>query len=169
MTTTTPEVEHADVETTTDGREVEVVDPAHLAATLVDIDPRALAANPANVRTNLGDLGPLAASIAAVGVLEPLVVLPDGDGGHRIVAGHRRNAAAIEAEQATVPCIVRPDLAAADATATVVAMIVENSYRLDLAAQEPSGIASGATFLSAKETSIWRLFGTDRGFRPSHW
>jgi ParB family chromosome partitioning protein len=142
MTTTTAEavdytdVEHADVdpiEATTDATEVDVVT---LAATLVDIDPRALAANPTNVRTNLGDLGPLAASIAAVGVLEPLVVIPDGSGGHRIVAGHRRNAAAIEADQATVPCIVRPDLAAADATAAVVAMIVENSHRLDLSAQD---------------------------------
>ena len=101
-------------------------------ATLVHLDPRALAANPDNVRTNLGDLGPLAASIAACGVLEPLVVIPDGDGGHRIVAGHRRNAAAITAEQRSVPCIVRPDLAAADTTASVVAMIVENTHRLDL-------------------------------------
>jgi ParB-like nuclease domain len=72
-------------------------------ATLVHLDPLALAANPDNVRTNLGDLGPLAASIAACGVLEPLVVIPDGDGGHRIVAGHRRNAAAIIAEQRSEP------------------------------------------------------------------
>ena len=114
---------------------------AHLPATLVHLDPRVLAANPANIRTNLGDLGPLAASIVAVGVLEPLVVIPDGNGGHRIVAGHRRNNAAILAEQATVPCIVRPDLAAADATAALVAMIVENSHRLDLSAHGPSGIA----------------------------
>lgn len=111
-------------------------DATSVAATLVYIDPRALAANPANVRTSLGDLGPLTASIAAVGVLEPLVVIPDGEGGLRIVAGARRNAAAIQADQAAVPCLVRPDLAAADATATVVAMIVENSHRLDLSAHD---------------------------------
>lgn len=61
-------------------------------------------------------------------------MIPDGDGGHLIVAGHRRTAAAIEAEQETVPCLVRPDLAAAHATQQVVAMLVENTARLALAA-----------------------------------
>jgi hypothetical protein len=102
MTTTTAEViDHSDLDANdtsappaanTQGDAPAAGSPA---ATLVDIDPRELAANPANVRTNLGDLGPLTASIAAVGVLEPLIVIPDGNGGHRIVAGHRRNAAVI--------------------------------------------------------------------------
>ena len=64
-------------------------------ATLTYLDPRALAANPANVRSDLGDLASLVASIRSVGVIEPLIVIPDADGGHLIVAGHRRNAAVI--------------------------------------------------------------------------
>jgi ParB family chromosome partitioning protein len=99
------------------------------ATTLVHLDPRALAANPANVRSDLGDLAPLAASIRSIGILEPLVVVPDTDGGHRIIAGHRRNAAAILANQATVPCLTRPDLADADDTAQLVAALVENTQR----------------------------------------
>jgi ParB family chromosome partitioning protein len=46
-----------------------------------------------NVRRNLGSLKELTASIAAVGVIEPLVVTPRGDGTFLVVAGHRRLAA----------------------------------------------------------------------------
>lgn len=137
---------------------------AYLPATLVHIDPRVLASNPANIRTNLGDLGPLAASIAAVGVLEPLVVIPDGDGGHRIVAGHRRNNAAILAEQAAVPCIVRPDLAAADATAAVVAMIVENSHRLDLSAHDEARAYEQLAMAGLSAAKIAKRVG----LKPAH-
>jgi hypothetical protein len=76
----------------------------HLPASLVHIDPRVLAANPANVRSNLGDLASLVASIRSVGVIEPLIVIPDHDGGHLIVAGHRRNAAAIAARPGGRAC-----------------------------------------------------------------
>jgi len=79
-------------------------------------------------------------------VIEPLIVIPDGGGGHLIVAGHRRNAAAIEADQTVVPCLVRPDLAAAQATAQIVAMLVENTQRVDLTPGGVNGIASDATF-----------------------
>jgi ParB family chromosome partitioning protein len=125
MTTTEAEVVEAEAPT-------EVPEAAIAATSLVYLDPAALAANPANVRSELGDLTTLVASIRSIGVLEPLIVIPDGDGGHLIVAGHRRNAAAIEAEQGSVPCLVRPDLAAAHATAQVVAMLIENTQRLAL-------------------------------------
>ena len=123
MTTATPATVQA-----------EAPEAAASGTSLIYLDPRTLAANPANVRSDLGDLSPLVASIHSIGVLEPLIVIPDGDGGHLIVAGHRRTAAAIEAEQATVPCLVRPDLAAAHATQQVVAMLVENTARLALGA-----------------------------------
>ncbi|MFD0785514.1 ParB N-terminal domain-containing protein, partial [Micromonospora azadirachtae] len=54
---------------------------------LAQIDPRELVAHPTNLRTQLGDLTELRASIAASGVLQALTVVPE-DGGMRIVAGH---------------------------------------------------------------------------------
>jgi ParB family chromosome partitioning protein len=120
----------------------------------VQLDPRTLAAHPANVRADLGDLTELAASIRAVGVLEPVVVAPDdgndngsneGQPGYRIIAGHRRVAAAISAKQATVPCVLRPDLAG-DVDA-LTGMIVENVLRADLTpAEEAAAYAQLAAF-----------------------
>lgn len=60
-----------------------------------------------NVRRKLGDIKELAASIASVGVIEPLLVTPRSDGRFSIVAGHRRLAAAVEAELHEVPCVVK--------------------------------------------------------------
>lgn len=106
-----------------------------------------LASHPRNPRSDLGDLTEIAASIAAHGVFEPLVVLTraayeaaadaDGDtmrpgaGGwtHVIVMGHRRAAASRAAGLAEVPAVVRDDLAGADAIA---AMIGENMHRAGL-------------------------------------
>ncbi|NES14604.1 MULTISPECIES: ParB N-terminal domain-containing protein [Micromonospora] len=110
---------------------------------LAQIDPRELVAHPTNLRTQLGDLTELRASIAASGVLQALTVVPE-DGGMRIVAGHRRAAAAVEAIEAgewpdgtpqTVPCLVRPDMEGM-APAQVVAMLIENDQRADLTESE---------------------------------
>ncbi|MFE9690839.1 ParB/RepB/Spo0J family partition protein [Micromonospora sp. NPDC005806] len=110
---------------------------------LAQLDPRELVAHPTNLRTQLGDLTELRASIAASGVLQALTVVPE-DGGMRIVAGHRRAAAAAEAIEAgewpdgtpqTVPCLVRPDLEGL-APAQVVAMLIENDQRADLTESE---------------------------------
>ncbi len=102
-------------------------------AELVWLDPRTLTAHPANVRDSPGDLSELVASITAVGVLQPLVVVPHGDT-HRILAGHRRSAAAIEAGQAFVPCILRADLA--DTPTQIAAQLVENEHRRALSTAE---------------------------------
>ncbi|MFI7430692.1 ParB/RepB/Spo0J family partition protein [Micromonospora sp. NPDC049836] len=110
---------------------------------LAQLDPRELVAHPTNLRTQLGDLTELRASIAASGVLQALTVVPE-DGGMRIVAGHRRAAAAAEAIEAgewpdgtptTVPCLVRPDMEGL-APAQVVAMLIENDQRADLTESE---------------------------------
>lgn len=124
---------------------------------LVQLDPRTLAAHPANIRTDLGDVTELAASIRSVGVLEPIVVVPvtadDTDGqngndkksGYRIIAGHRRVAAAISAKTATVPCVVRADLTGDVDQLT--GMIVENVLRADLTpAEEAAAYAQLAAF-----------------------
>lgn len=64
---------------------------------------------PDNPRRDPGDLSELAASIRAVGLLEPLIVAEEasaGDG-YVVVAGHRRLAAARLAGLVAVPAIVR--------------------------------------------------------------
>src|SRR5512144_2155682 len=77
----------------------------------------------------------LADSIAVTGVIEPLVVIPQGDESMRILAGHRRAAAAMAAGIEAVPCLVRPDLAGAD-DEQLAAALAENIQRQALAPQE---------------------------------
>lgn len=60
--------------------------------------------NTANIRGDLGDLTELAASIREVGLLQPLVVTPSGDG-WLILDGHRRHAAAKLAGARALPCL----------------------------------------------------------------
>jgi ParB family chromosome partitioning protein len=103
------------------------------------LDPRGIAEHPWNVRTDVGDLTGLTASIAAQGVLEPLVVVPLDAGGHQLVAGARRRAAAVAAGLELVPCIVRRDLAGAEdaeVAEQVAAMLAENLHRGSLTATE---------------------------------
>jgi ParB family chromosome partitioning protein len=105
---------------------------------LIWLDPRILAAHPANIRTDLGDLSDLAASIASVGILQPIVIVGDEDG-YRIIAGHRRTAAAIQADQQQVPCLLRADLT--EVRDQLVGMLVENTRRADLTPVELAELA----------------------------
>lgn len=84
------------------------------------IDP-----HPANVREQLGDLTDLAESIRRKGVLQPVVVQPHGDR-FRLIAGHRRCAAAHLAGRDVVPAVVRVDVTDAQ---VVEAMLEENTHR----------------------------------------
>jgi ParB family chromosome partitioning protein len=85
-------------------------------------------ANPDQPRTALGDLGELTKSIAAHGVLEPILVRPREDGRFTIVSGERRHRAAIEAGLAEIPCI---EMELSDSELLEVAL-VENLQRKDL-------------------------------------
>ena len=70
---------------------------------------------PGNVRRDL-DLSPeFLASIQANGVLVPLRITPDGDGGYRVIDGHRRLAAALKAGLAEVPADLVGDRAGDEA------------------------------------------------------
>jgi len=83
-----------------------------------------------NVRAKLRDLDGLAASIKAVGVLEPCLVEVIGPDRYRLIAGHRRRAAAALAGLTTIPCLEHTgDLAA---TGRVGVQLVENLQRDDL-------------------------------------
>lgn len=115
---------------------------------LLELDPRRLRDNPHNPRTDLGDLSELAASIAEAGVLEPLIVAPDLEdpGGHVIMFGHRRRAAAVEAGLLAVPCDVRAEYAG-KTPEQVADMLAENLHRLDLTGlEEAAGYAQLAMF-----------------------
>lgn len=69
----------------------------------------------------------LAADIRQHGLLEPIIVVPDGDD-YMVVAGERRRRAALEAAQTTIPAIIRADLSPADAA---LRMATENLQRQD--------------------------------------
>lgn len=68
---------------------------------ILSIPVTELVPHPENVRSTLGDLRTLTNSIASQGVLEPLLVrsMPSGEADTwQVIAGHRRLAAAKEAE-----------------------------------------------------------------------
>lgn len=102
--------------------------------TLLSLHPKDLVPGN-NVRDDLGDLSELTDSIASVGVLEPLLVRQvevNGETFYEIVAGHRRQAAAIRAGAETVPVVVGTFTdAQADET-----MLIENLMRKDLSPVE---------------------------------
>jgi ParB family transcriptional regulator, chromosome partitioning protein len=87
-----------------------------------DIDP-----NPRQPRQVMGDLSELVASIREKGILEPILVRPQGSR-YQIIAGERRYRAACEVGLGEVPCIVRED---SDAEVMEIAL-VENLQRKDL-------------------------------------
>jgi ParB family chromosome partitioning protein len=91
---------------------------------LADLEP-----HPGNVRFVLdpASLAELADSIRASGVLQPLLVTPHGER-FRIIAGHRRHAAAALAGLSVVPCVVQ-DIGEQD---QLIAMISENVQRENL-------------------------------------
>ncbi len=119
-----------------------------MSTTLIDLDPRELAAHPSNIRTDLGDLEELRDSLTGgdgIGLLQPIIVTP-AEGGYRILAGHRRTAAAIEAGLDTVTCLVRDDLAEL-APEQIAAMLAENLHRKELTpSEEATGYAQLAAF-----------------------
>lgn len=105
-------------------------------ATFASIPLDEIIPSPDNVRTDLGDLDGLVASIASVGLIEPLAVercaTNDHADDHRfhILAGERRWSAARRAGLVEVPCMVRD--AVTDDGARAELMLIENLQRQDL-------------------------------------
>ena len=77
-------------------------------------------------------LSSLAESIREVGVLQPILVRPLGDGEYELVAGERRWRAARRVGLVTIPALVH----ATDDSATLEHALVENLHRDDLNALE---------------------------------
>ena len=91
--------------------------------------------NPYQTRTVSLDpaaLNELAASIQAVGVLQPIVVRPVAGGRYQVIAGERRCEAARMLHHQTIPAVVRP----VSNEQAMEMTIVENLQRLDLTPME---------------------------------
>lgn len=97
--------------------------PLELAVELID-------RNPYQTRSHFDEaaLDELTTSIAATGVVQPILVRPIADGRYQLIAGERRLMASRKAGKATIPSIVRP---ASDEQAMEMT-IVENLQRADL-------------------------------------
>lgn len=99
-------------------------------------------------------LGQLAASIRELGVLQPLVVCPQGET-FEVIAGRRRLAAARQAGLTTVPCIVRE----LDRSSRLDVAMAENMHRRMLS---PIELALGYAEMQrrgANQTEIGRRIG----------
>jgi ParB family chromosome partitioning protein len=102
-----------------------------------------IAPNPEQPRVEIGDLTELSSSIKQNGVLEPLLLKPNGDGTWMIIAGERRWRAATLAGLEEVPCI---ELDIDEKSIAEIALI-ENLQRKDLTVWEE---ADGLAFLSQR-------------------
>jgi ParB family chromosome partitioning protein len=108
-------------------------DSAPRAGGVRDIEIASIRPNPGQPRVQFDDeaLDELAQSIAARGVLQPILLRPVGDG-YEIVAGERRWRAAQRARLHTIPAIVRE----IDDASTAEIALIENIQRQDLNAIE---------------------------------
>lgn len=90
--------------------------------------------HPDNPRKNIGDISELAESIKKNGVLQNLTVVPLDNSAeeYTVIIGHRRLAAAKEAELKEVPCAVT-EMTAEEQFHT---MLTENMQRVDLTPME---------------------------------
>lgn len=77
-------------------------------------------------------LASLTASIAEVGVIQPIVVRENDDGGYELIAGERRLRAAKRANLPSIPALVR----GVDDLSSLETAVVENLHRQDLNALE---------------------------------
>jgi len=99
---------------------------------IAEVDVQAISLNPWQPRGRVNDDGiaELCASVKQHGVLQPVVVRPDGPGKYQLVAGERRLRAARMAGLSTIPAIVRE---MKDQESLEIAL-VENIQREDIGA-----------------------------------
>jgi ParB family chromosome partitioning protein len=109
---------------------VETTDPDGRGATLLEIPISAVSPNPHQPRVHFDEEGlvELAASIAVMGVLQPILVRLVGEGNYELIAGERRWRAAKRAGLTTIPAVVR----VSDDEGSMEQALVENLHREDL-------------------------------------
>lgn len=115
--------------------------------------------NPEQPRTEFGDLTELTASIREKGVLEPLLVKPDGEGKFMIIAGERRWRSSTLAGLEEVPCI-EMDI---DEKNIAEIALIENLQRKDLNIwEEADGLAALASKFSYTQDEIAKKISKSR-------
>jgi ParB family chromosome partitioning protein len=104
------------------------------ASVLEELPTSDIVPNPRQPRQSFDDeaISDLAASIRQVGILQPLVVRPAGDGRYQLVVGERRWRAARRAGLSMVPALVIET----DEQGALERALVENVHRQDLNALE---------------------------------
>ena len=97
---------------------------------LEDLPVGSIVPNPHQPRVHFDEesLSELAASVREIGVLQPVLVRPTGEGMYELIAGERRWRAARRAGLAVIPAIVRTT----DDLGSVERALVENLHRQDL-------------------------------------
>ena len=103
-------------------------------AVLADVPVASVSPNPNQPRVNFDEesLTELSASIAEMGVLQPILVRPLEGGAFELIAGERRWRAAQRAGLTTIPAVIRMT----DDVSSVEQALVENLHREDLTALE---------------------------------
>src|SRR5438270_13513633 len=104
------------------------------ASVLEELPTASVVPNPRQPRQAFDDeaINDLAASIRQVGILQPVVVRPTGDGSYQLVVGERRWRAARRAGLAQIPALVIET----DEQGALERALVENVHREDLNAVE---------------------------------
>ena len=143
----------------------EQIEPGGPVAVVIELHPDAVAQHPENIRDASRGIKELTASVAEVGVLVPLIVVPVAlvpghdwpeTVTHVAVDGNRRQAAAAAAGL-PLPCIVRADLATAKATART--MAVTGLVRDGLTATEEAHAVAALFDAKMSGAAIGRAIG----------
>ena len=105
-----------------------------VGALLADLPVVSISPNPHQPRVHFDEetLAELTASIAEMGVLQPILVRPLADDLYELIAGERRWRAAQRAGLTTIPAVIRTT----DDATSVEQALVENLHRQDLTALE---------------------------------
>ncbi|HYN33016.1 MAG TPA: ParB/RepB/Spo0J family partition protein [Ilumatobacteraceae bacterium] len=111
-------------------------DGAVSAAVLADVAISTITPNPHQPRVHFDEesLSELTASIAEMGVLQPILIRPLDDDTYELIAGERRWRAAQRAGLTTIPAVIR----VTDDVSSVEQALVENLHRQDLTPLEES-------------------------------
>ena len=137
-----------------------------MAETLKAIDLDLIEFNPNNLRREHSDISELAASIEYMGLLEPPVVVKNGDT-YMLVAGERRVRACHYLQQkkiwkqgVAIKCIVRSKMSEEEITA---AILIENMQRVDLTpVEQANGVIALAVEHEFTEADIAQSLGVTK-------
>lgn len=119
--------------------------------------------DPANPRDDFddGELRALAATIAARGVLQPIVVRPaNAEGHYRIRFGARRFRGARLAGQASIPALVRQG--AASEVDSLIEQVIENDQRASLTTAELAHTVASLQHLGLSQSEISARLGRSK-------